>query len=132
MSVAVRRMRAVNIIGLALCGWLSASPAFAADYQPLTPTMSQKMITLTGRDLTVDQLVNIARFGAKVQLSTEAKQRQADNHGLLLEAAAEDIAVYWFNRGVGDQRETPMFSGDPLTPENRAHLDGRSRECDDP
>src|SRR6202023_1485272 len=60
--------------------------------------------------------------GAKVQLSPEAKQRQADNYGLLLEAAAEGVAVYWFNRGAGDQRETVMFSGDPMTPENKAYL----------
>jgi histidine ammonia-lyase len=73
--------------------------------------------------LTIEQLVAIARRGAKVQLSPEAKQRQADNYGLLLEAAAEDVAVYWFNRGAGDQRETIMFSGDPLTPKNKEYLE---------
>jgi len=78
---------------------------------------------LTGRELTIEQVVDVARFGAKVQLSPEAKQRQADNHGLLLEAAAEGVAVYWFNRGAGDQRETIMFSGDPMSTENRAYLE---------
>jgi len=71
--------------------------------------MSDDMITLTGRDMTIEQVVDVARRGAKVQLSPEAKQRQADNYGLLLEAASEGIAVYWFNRGAGDQRETVMF-----------------------
>src|ERR1700682_2934669 len=85
--------------------------------------MSDKTVTLTGRDLTIEQLVDIARRGAKVQLSAEAKQRQADNYGLLLEAAAEGVAVYWFNRGAGDQRETIMFSGDPLTPKNKEYLE---------
>jgi histidine ammonia-lyase len=95
----------------------------AADYQPLIPARADKTVTLTGHDLTIEQLVDVARFGAKVRLSVEATQRQADNHGLLLEAAAEGIAVYWFNRGAGDQRETIMFSGDPTTPQNRAYLE---------
>jgi histidine ammonia-lyase len=117
--------RASRIIGGAAAGWLLASSLSMAapDYQPLNPTQAGKTITLTGRDLTIEQLVDVARFGAKVQLSAEAKQRQADNYGLLLEAAAEGVAVYWFNRGAGDQRETIMFSGDPTTPENRAYLE---------
>jgi histidine ammonia-lyase len=107
-----------------LAGCLAASaPARAAAYEPITPSMSDKVITLTGRDMTVEQVVDVARYGAKVRLSPEAKQRQADNYGLLLEAAAEGIPVYWFNRGAGDQRETIMFSGDPMAPNNKAYLE---------
>jgi histidine ammonia-lyase len=125
MSDWVTRKRSVETACLGLLFCLGAiMPALAApDYQPIAPTMSEKTITLTGRDLTIEQVVDVARYGAKVQLSPEAKQRQADNYGLLLEAAAEGVAVYWFNRGAGDQRETIMFSGDPLTPENRAYLE---------
>ena len=126
-AARLRRRRVFGIKGwlFLTIGWLGASAAApaASEYQPLTPSMSDKMITLTGRDLTIEQVVDVARYGAKVQLSPEAKQRQADNHGLLLEAAAEGVAVYWFNRGAGDQRETIMFSGDPMTPENRAYLE---------
>jgi histidine ammonia-lyase len=124
-SNGVMRRRGVGIAAPVVLCWLAAiMPVLAAsDYQPLTPTKSDKMITLTGRELTIEQVVDVARFGAKVQLSPEAKQRQADNHGLLLEAAAEGVAVYWFNRGAGDQRETIMFSGDPLSTENRAYLE---------
>jgi len=106
-------------------GGLSASMAAFAqpNYRPLSPIMPDKTITLTGHDLTIEQLVDVARYGAKVRLSPEAKQRQADNYGLLLEAAAEGIAVYWFNRGAGDQRETIMFSGDPMTLQNKAYLE---------
>jgi histidine ammonia-lyase len=80
-------------------------------------------VTLTGRDLTIEQIVLVARSGAKVELSADARQREADNYGLLLEAAAEGIPVYWFNRGAGDQRETVMFDGDPLAPKNRALIE---------
>ena len=119
------RTRAVMMIGAVVASWTGTSaPLFAAgDYQPITPATPTKTITLTGRDLTIDQVVEVARLGAKVELSAEAKQRQADNHGLLLEAAAEGIPVYWFNRGAGDQRETVMFSGDPMSAENRAYLE---------
>jgi histidine ammonia-lyase len=113
-----------------MAGWCSAAclissaPASAAaGYQPINVTKGETMITLTGHDMTVEQVVEVARHGAKVQLSPEAKQRQADNYGLLLEAAAEGVSVYWFNRGSGDQRETVMFSGDPLSPKNKAYLE---------
>ena len=124
-SEAMMRRPWARFIGWIIGCWLASGTAAlaAGDYQPILPSLSDKTITLTGRDLTIEQRVDVARFGAKVQLSPEARQRQADNHGLLLEAAAEGIAVYWFNRGAGDQRETVMFSGDPLTPENRAYLE---------
>ncbi|MHB8477111.1 MAG: aromatic amino acid ammonia-lyase [Steroidobacteraceae bacterium] len=121
----MKRCRAANMWGPIMIGGLIANlPALAeANYHPIRPTMVDKTITLTGHDLTIEQLVDVARNGAKVQLSPEAKQRQADNYGLLLEAASEGIAVYWFNRGAGDQRETIMFSGDPMSPKNKAYLE---------
>src|SRR5882672_11975009 len=125
MTHAMKGWRTAKMAGWAVLGCLGASMSAlaATGYQPITPTQSDNMITLTGRDLTIEQVVDVARHGAKVQLSPEAKQRQADNYGLLLEAASEGVAVYWFNRGAGEQRETVMFSGDPLAPENKAYLE---------
>ena len=88
-------------------------------YMPITPTMSDQTILLDGHNLTIEQIVKVARYGAKVELSAEARQREADNYGLLLEAAAEGMSVYWFNRGTGDQRETVLFSGDATSAENQ-------------
>jgi histidine ammonia-lyase len=121
----MKRFRAAEIFaGIVIGGLVANLPARAeSGYRPINATMPDKTITLTGHDLTVEQVVDVARYGAKVQLSPEARQRQADNYGLLLEAAAEGIAVYWFNRGAGDQRETVMFSGDPLSPQNKAYLE---------
>ena len=103
--------------------------AFAGNaYTPISPTMSERTITLTGRDLTIEQIVEVARYGAKVALSAEARHTQAENFGLLLEAAAEGIPVYWFNRGYGDQRETIMFEGDPLSTKNRALIEKTQAE----
>ena len=91
-------------------------------YEAIDAVAASETIVLTGKDLTVEQAMRVARDGAKVALSPEALQRSADAYGLLLQAAAEGVPVYWFNRGGGDNRETTIFSGDPTSPENRAFL----------
>ena len=112
---------ALLMAGTALIGGQALGEA--AGYHPIDPTMADKTITLTGHDLTIDQVIAVARGGAKIQLSAEAKQREADNYGLLLEAPAEGVSVYWFTRGAGAGREVKQFEGDPLTPENKALLE---------
>ena len=116
----------------AICPLLLGSLALKAHasgdggaYHPIKPTMSDKTITLTGHDLTIEQVIEVARYGARVRLSPEAGQRETDNYGLLLEAAAESVPVYWFNRGAGAQREVHVFDGDPLDPSNHVK-DGRT------
>jgi histidine ammonia-lyase len=103
----------------------AGSAQAGTSYTPIAAKMSDRTITLTGRDLSVEQIVMVARYGAKVELSPEARRREADNYGLLLEAAAEGIPVYWFNRGAGDQRETVMFDGDPMSAANRPLIEKR-------
>jgi histidine ammonia-lyase len=105
-------------LGVAPVG-VHAGPA----YVPITPSLADKTIVLNGHDLSIEDVVAVARYGAHVELSPEAERRQAENYGLLLEAAAEGIPVYWFNRGSGHQRETVIFEGDPTTPKNRAALE---------
>src|SRR5882672_5106413 len=99
--------------------------AATGPYHPITPTASDKTVVLTGRDLTIDQVVQVARHGAKVALTPEARQRSADAHALLLEAAAEGVSVYWFNRGSGSGRERFIFTGDPLSAQNKKFLEER-------
>ena len=105
----------------------AAAPAQAAGpaYHFITPGQAAQTVVLTGHDLTVEQVVAVARFGAKVVLSPEARQRSADAYGLLLEAAAEGVPVYWFNRGSGAGRQTVIFAGDALAPENKSMLEKR-------
>jgi histidine ammonia-lyase len=122
----VTRGRAA-ILTLAVTGsWIAAPLAWAQGdlgYHPITPTDGGKTITLTGHDLSIDQVIAVARGGAKVQLSAEARQREEDNYGLLLEAPAEGVSVYWFTRGAGAGREIKQFEGDPLSPDNKALLE---------
>jgi histidine ammonia-lyase len=118
---------ALKVSGSAAALTLSvhASAAFPVAYHVITPTMEDRTVVLTGRDLTIEQVVEVARYGAKVALSTEALQRSADAHALLLEAANEGVSVYWFNRGSGSGREKFVFTGDPLSPANRKFLSDR-------
>jgi len=120
-AVAARRV----LPAVCCAGTLFAAPPTLAGtrYTAIASDMSGRTVTLTGHDLSIDQIVMVARHGARVALSDDARRREADNYGLLLEASAEGIPVYWFNRGSGDQRETVMFDGDPMSPTNRALIE---------
>lgn len=110
--------------GLLMAAALLGVHATAASaYSPSDQTLAGKTITLTGKAMTVDQVVQIARHGAKVQLSASARQRSRAAYDLLLQGATENIPIYWFNRGAGSNRETVIFEGDPNTPANRKLLE---------
>src|ERR1700733_10001624 len=117
----------IRIASLFLCSALVgiAKPAPSSPYHAITPRMSDQTVVLDGHGLSVDQVIQVARFGAQVVLSAGGRQRSADAFALLLEAAAEDVPVYWFNRGVGAGRENVIFRGDPLSPENKKFLGAR-------
>ena len=119
---AIRRLRLAFIPGLGL-GLGLGLPGMVSAYTAITPVADAKTVVLDGHDLSIEQVVQVARHGARVELSSEARAREAANYGLLLEASAEGIPVYWFNRGVGQQRETVLFEGDPLSEHNRALIE---------
>jgi histidine ammonia-lyase len=100
---------ATSVIALAV----SVSPASA--YNPINPIDANQTIVLNGHNLTVDKLVAIARYGAKVELSDAARQRSLNAYYLLLEGSREGIPIYFFNRGTGAGRQNVIFSGDPLS-----------------
>jgi len=124
----------ISVLGLGAALWGSMAPVLAAPapapasaepaaaYRAITPTLADQTVVLTGHDLTIAEVVAVARHGAKVALSPEARRRSADAYGLLLEAAAESVSVYWFNRGSGSNRQKFIFEGDPLSPENKKFL----------
>ena len=113
MSHSLWRASRLAIGTAAVLGAVSVALPAAAEFKSITPTLSSRTITLNGHQLTVDQLVQIARGGAKVQIAPEAKQRAADAFGLMIQAQAENIAVYRWNRGAGAQREVVNLRGDP-------------------
>src|ERR1700730_14450791 len=103
-----------------------ALTASAQPYHAINPTMGGLTIALTGNDLTVDQVIQVARYGAKIRLSPDAKQRNLDTFNLMNEGAAEGIAIYLFNRNSGAGREIVRFTGDPMSPENRRRLEAEA------
>ena len=119
-----RVLGAVAALG-ASCLAMQAKADDSLGYHPIKPTMANRTITLNGHDMTLDQFVAVARYGAKIAISPDAKQREADNYGLLLEAPLEGVSVYWFTRGAGGAREVVQFEGDPLSDKNKAYLENK-------
>jgi histidine ammonia-lyase len=105
---------------LVVCVLLVGAPAVAGaqGFTPINPTKSDETIRLTGDDLTIQDVVDIARHGAKVRLSAGHRRYMSRAYALLLEGARQGIPIYRFNRGAGAGREDVIFEGDPLSDEN--------------
>lgn len=112
------------IVGLAL-GAPAAASAQQEGFAPINPTKAHKTITLTGEDMSIQDVVDIARHGAKVRISRDHQNYMNRAYNLIIEAARQEIPVYRFNRGAGAARETVIFSGDPYRPDNLANLQTR-------
>jgi len=94
------------LIGLGLVfAALIAAPIHAVEFHPIRADAESAVVTLTGHDLTIDEVVAVARHGAHVRYSPEAIERAVAGNELRAEAAAESVPVYGVNRGAGAQRE---------------------------
>jgi histidine ammonia-lyase len=103
---------------IALVMAMTAAAGHAAGqtaFRAIDPTQADKTVTLTGHDLTFDQVAAIARTGEKVELPSDVLGHQQDAYRLLLEGAAEGLAITGFNRAADGT--TPLFEGDPAAPE---------------
>ena len=118
----MRRMRfACAVAGACFALGIGGTSAAGA-YNPIVPTEAGRTITLDGKQLTIGEVVAIARYGAKVKLAPAARKRSDDAYELLLQGARQGLPIYWFNRAPGSGRETVIFEGDPLSPENEQLL----------
>ncbi len=105
LSVSLQQtMAALTLAGAAVI----APAALAADFHSITADAPGKLVTLTGHDLTIEDVVAVARHGAQVRYSPEAIQRAADGYDLRAEAGAENVPVYGLNRGAGALREVQV------------------------
>jgi len=96
-----------------------------AQLNQITPTMADETVVLDGHSLTIEQLVDVARGGARVEVAPAALERAAATFGLMLQAQAEGVTVYRFNRGAGQQREIETLTGDPMSPEAQEIIQSR-------
>src|SRR5215467_9198068 len=74
-------------------------------------------VVLTGHDLTIDQVVRVARGLAPVRVDPTAMARVERSHRLLLLAAKSGQPIYGLNRGVGIDRDKQVFRAGELDPE---------------
>ena len=114
----IRTAAKAAVLALVVAGTAGAGP-----YRAIVPAAGENAdpIALTGHDLTVEQLVAIARHGQKVVVTPEAADHQDETHGLLLEAAAEGVPVPGFNRAANESGAV-LFDGDPTVAETAAML----------
>ncbi|ARG97439.1 HAL/PAL/TAL family ammonia-lyase [Legionella micdadei] len=76
-------------------------------------------LTLTGSNLTINDIVKIARQGWMVRIDEAAARRVENSHQLLLLATEKNLPVYGLNRGVGLNKDKTIFHGSILTSEAR-------------
>ncbi|CAB3731382.1 Histidine ammonia-lyase [Achromobacter insolitus] len=111
---------------LALAAALPAAPAMSATAAALAASAQtheaarQAPLALDGRSLTAADVVAVARGGQPVAPTEAAWQRVARSHDLLLEYGRLGQPVYGLNRGVGQNKDQTIFSGDTLSDEARA------------
>ena len=79
------RSAVLSIAALSVCLGTAAFAAPAA-FNPIDPTEPDKIVTLTGHDLTIEDVIAVARHGAKARYSPEAIQHAADGAALKAEA----------------------------------------------
>ena len=111
-----------------VAGPVAAAPGMNAPYQPINPTKSDMTITLNGKDMSIQDVVDIARHGAKVRVADEVYESAEKKLHLVLEGHRQGVPIYGFNRGGRAGREVVIFSGDPLSAENARMLVERRRK----
>ena len=73
------------------------------------------MIVITGQDLTIDDVVQVARHGAKVTLGTEARAAITRARVYVENKLAQGKAIYGLTTGFGDFQKVFIFPGDAKT-----------------
>ena len=83
-----------------------------------TLTSDNKSVVLNGKDLTIAQVINVARFGAKVELATEDRilMKIEAAHRYIVEAAKLGKTIYGVTTGFGGMAQTL------ISPEDAAEL----------
>jgi hypothetical protein len=96
----------LTLIGLGLVfAALIAAPVLAVEFHPIRADAESTVVTLTGHDLTIEEVVAVARHGAHVRYSPEAIERAVAGGELRAEDVLENVPGYGVNRGAGAPRE---------------------------
>lgn len=127
LPVSLRLKAGTAFIALAcIASTLLAPGAHAAsavaEHHETTTNISvrQAALALDGESLTAAQVIDVARHGQAVAPTDAAWRRVARSHELLLEYARLGQPVYGLNRGVGQNKDQTIFSGDTVSDQARA------------
>jgi histidine ammonia-lyase len=107
VTVLLKSFPSLSFLLLTSCLCLGAAKG-AANYNTITPDGSSTTVTLSGHDLTIEEVVAVARHGAQVRYSASAIEQAKAGYDLRAEAGAENIPVYGLNRGSGALREVEV------------------------
>ena len=76
LASASRRRRLLGLVGLMVClAGIGGTARAGSAYASINPTMTARTIVLNGHDLSIDDVVAVARYGARVELSPDAVRR---------------------------------------------------------
>ena len=66
-------------------------------------------IKINGSSLTIEQLVKVARYAARVEIAPEAMETMKASRQLVFDLAESNTPVYGFNTGVGWNKDKRVF-----------------------
>lgn len=110
MTYSISTITKISFLVVALCLAHLAYPSQLTQTQP---------IILNGKNLTIEEVIKVAKQNALVKIDSEAFEKVKRSHQLLLLAAEKNLPVYGLNRGVGLNKDKVVFKGNVLTPEAR-------------
>jgi histidine ammonia-lyase len=87
-------------------------------------------VVLTGNDLTLEQLVRVARGGETVELSREAVARMEAARAVVERVLAQDVPVYGLTTGVGARKRVRVRADDAEAFNRRLILNHRVGQGD--
>ena len=88
------------LIALAAVGGLAFQAAPALAYEPITLSLASRTVTLTGKDLTIDQLVDVARVRASGLSWTLAPRRATSTSWSMVRSLPVRVTVRLARLGV--------------------------------
>ncbi len=64
--------------------------------------MNKELVIITGADLTIEDVVSVARFHAKVELAPDAKKRIEDSKKIVNDIVESGVPTYGISTGFGE------------------------------
>ncbi|KTD30508.1 MULTISPECIES: HAL/PAL/TAL family ammonia-lyase [Legionella] len=86
-------------------------------YSQSVYSFQTEALILTGSNLTINDIVNVARKGQPIKIDGNAAIRVEKSHQLLLLATEKNLPIYGLNRGVGLNKDKTIFHGSILSSE---------------